>query len=855
MAPLRHGAGNLPAELTSFVGRRGELAEVRRLLAGSRLVTLTGAGGVGKTRLALRAAAGLRRAFRDGVWLVQLDQVRDEELVAQAVARALGLQDRAGYAPAAALAEYLAGRQLLLVLDNCEHVVDAAAKLADQLLRAAAGLRVLATSRESLNTTGETVLAVPPLAAPEAGRRLSVAELTRFPAAGLFAERAAQVVPGFALTEANMAAVAGICRRLEGLPLAIELAAARLPVLSPEQIEARLGDRLGLLTRGGRDRPARQQTLRASVEWSYELCSQAEQLLWARLSVFAGGFELDAAEGICADHGLAAEEVLELLAALASKSVLIVAQGQGAARYRLPETLREFGQERLQESGELAAQRRRHRDWHEQLARRVDIDWLSLQIEDLTARLFREHANVQAAQDFCQTEPGEAEAGLRIAMHVWFFHCWIAGYVSEGRYRLRQVLDRAPEPTVWRAQGLLLASFLAAVGGDRGAVQPLLEQGTRLARQLNDPATRAFAAWVAGHLCLFAGDLPQAIAHCEGGLAVLPAATVCGRQRAHLLICLANAAGLAGDEERAVACDRELAALTETGSDYIRCAYSAYSLWALGAAAWRRGDLDRAAGLQQQSLRLRRNDRMGSTYCVEALAWIAASRHQYERATVLLGAVTGRLQSMGTTLDGNQYVAGYHRDCERQARQALGEAAFQAAYHRGLELPAADVLAYALQQPAEKPPKKPAPAASDGAPLTGREMQVARLVAGGRSNREIAAELVISQRTAEGHVERILTKLGFTSRAQVAAWVAASRPDGEGRLPRSGCRGPALPSAGGSAPRGGTDARIAAFARLPGLALLERRSQRCAGQPVEGRLTRLTAVDSEKSGIQRRVDG
>ena len=777
MAPARHGAGNLPAELTSFVGRRDELAEVRRLLAGSRLVTLTGVGGVGKTRLALRAAAGLRRAFRDGVWLVQLDQVRDEALVAQAVAGALGLQDQAGYSPAASLAEYLAGRQLLLVLDNCEHVVDAAAKLADVLLRAAAGLRVLATSRESLNMTGESVLAVPPLAAPAAGRRLSVAELARFPAAGLFAERAAQVVPGFALTEANMAAVAGICRRLEGLPLAIELAAARLPVLSPEQIDVRLGDRLGLLTRGGRTRPARQQTLRASIEWSYELCSQAERLLWVRLSVFAGGFELDAAEGICADHRLAADQVLDLLAALAGKSILIAEHGKGVARYRLPETLREFGQERLQESGEYTALRRRHRDWHEQLARRADTGWLSPQIADLTARLFREHANVQAAQDFCQAEPGEAEAGLRIALHVWLFYYWNAGHVSEGRYRLGQALAQAGEPTVWRARGLLLASFLAAVNGDLGAVQPLLEQGTGLAGQLDDPATRAFAAWVAGHVCLFAGDLPHAIAHSEEGLAVLPAAAVGGRQRAHLLICLANAAGLAGDEERAVGCHQQLAALTEAGSEYIRRAYAAYSLWALGAAAWRRGDLDRATALHQQSLRLHRNDRMGSTFCVEALAWIAASRHQYDRAAVLLGAATGLWQFMGTTLDGNQHVAGYHRDCERQARQALGETAFQAAYHRGLDLPAADAVAYALQQPPKKPRKKPpAPAVSDGAPLTPREMQVARLVAGGHSNKEIAGELVISQRTAEGHVERILAKLGFTSRAQIAAWVAASRP-------------------------------------------------------------------------------
>ena len=317
------------------------------------------------------------------MWLVRLDQLREEALVAQAIAGALGLQDRAGFSPAASLAEYLAGRQLLLVLDNCEHLVDAVAKLADLLLRAAAGLRVLATSREALTIDGEMVLPVPPLPVPEEGQPLTAAGLGVFPAVRLFAERAAQVVPGFAVTEANHAAVAGICRRLEGLPLAIELAAARLPVLSAEQIHARLGDRLGLLTRGSRTNPARQQTLRASIGWSYELCSRAERLLWARLSVFAGGFELDAAEGICADDRLAAGRVPGLLAALAGKSILTAEHRKGVARYRLPEPLREFGQERLQESGEDTALRRRHRDWHEQLARRADTGWLSPQMSGL----------------------------------------------------------------------------------------------------------------------------------------------------------------------------------------------------------------------------------------------------------------------------------------------------------------------------------------------------------------------------------------------------------------------------------------------------------------------------------------
>ena len=784
MAPGRRVVGNLPAELTSFVGRRGEVAEVRRLLSGSRLVTLTGVGGVGKTRLALRAAAGLRRAFGDGVWLVQLDQLRDEALVAQAVAGALGLHDRVGFSPEAALAEYVADRQLLLVLDNCEHLVDAVAKLADLLLRGAAGLRVLATSRESLNIAGETVLPVPPLPAPGPRQGLTVAQLGRFPAVGLFAERAGQVVPGFAVTEANGAAVAGICYRLEGLPLAIELAAARARVLSPEQIRARLGDQLGLLTRGSRAHPARQQALRASIGWSYELCSEPERLLWARLSVFAGGFELDAAEGICADDRLAAADVLDLLAALADKSVLIAEHLDSAVRYRLPEILREYGQERLQESGEYTVLRRRHRDWYEQLAAQADTGWLSPQTADRVARLFREHANVQAAQDFCQADPGEAEAGLRIALHVWLFYYIDGGYVSEGRYRLGQALARAREPTVWRARGLLLASLLATASGDRDAALALLEQGTGLARRLDDPATTAFAAYCAAVFCTFGGDLQQAIAHYEDGLAVVPAAAAHARQHALLLLNLANAAGLAGDEERAVACHREFAALTGTGGGLSHPSHSGYWLWVQGLAAWRRGDLGRAAGLQQQSLRLREglNDLRRSTLCVEALAWIAASGRQYERAAVLLGAAAGLWRSMGTTLDGYGHLAGFQRDCERQARQALGQTAFQAAYTRGLEIPAEDALAYALQQPPEEPPKKPsAPAVAGGALLTSRELQVGRLLARGCSNKEIAAELVISSRTAEGHVERILTKLGFTSRAQVAAWAAASPPDDNGR--------------------------------------------------------------------------
>jgi predicted ATPase/DNA-binding CsgD family transcriptional regulator len=783
MEPGGRGAGNLPAELTSFVGRRDEVAEVRRLLSESRLVTLTGVGGVGKTRLALRAAAGLARAFSDGVWLVQLDQLRAEAPLPQAVAATLGLRQRDGDSWASSLAEHLAGRQLLLVLDNCEHLVNAVAKLVDLLLRAAPGLRVLATSREALNIAGETVLPVPPLAAPEPGQPLTLAELGLFPAVRLFAERAAQAVPGFSVTEANMTSVARICGRLEGLPLALELAAARARVLSPEQIDARLGDRLGLLTRGSRTNPARQRTLRTSIEWSYELCSGPEQLLWERLSVFADGFELDAVEGICADHRLAAKEVLELLAALADKSVLIAEHVEQGVRYRLAQTLREYGQERLQSAGDCTALRRRHRDWHEQLARQFDAGWHSPRAADLMARLFREHANVRAAQDFCLNEPGEAEAALRIALYVWRLYYWSAGYIGEGRHRLDQVLARVTEATTWRAQGLLLAGLLAAVSGDHEPAQALLAEGTGLAQRLDDQATRAFAAYCAGTACLCAGDLAQALSRYEDGLATLTAAANRDRLRAVLLAALAGTAALAEDEGRVTACDRELAALAEASDDLVRRWYTASSRWVLGLMAWHRGDLHQAADLHLESLRSRdvRTDRLGVAYCLEALAWTAASGHQHERAAVLLGAADGLWRAMGLTLDGQQHLAGYHRDCERQARRVLGEAAFQAARDRGLQLPAEDVLGYAVRRsPSPDEPTAPPAAAPEppAPPLTRRETQVARLVSEGNSNKEIAAALVISQRTAEGHVEHILAKLGFTSRAQIAAWIAASQPKG-----------------------------------------------------------------------------
>jgi predicted ATPase len=385
--PVRGLNSGLSLGLSSFVGRRHELAEIRRLLSSSRLVTLTGPGGVGKTRLALETAAAVRRQFPDGVVVVELEQVTDQELVTNAVTVAVGLREQSGRPPLDLLTEYLRSRRLLLLLDNSEHVIDAIAALAEILLQSCPDLRILATSREWLGIPGEVVMPVPTLALPEADRP-DDENLLEYAAVELFHDRAAAVLPGWSVSESNRADVAQICRRLDGLPLAIELAAARLRALSEKEVLARLSDHLDLLSAPRRSQgPSRQRTLRSCIEWSHGLCSSEEQLLWARLSVFAGGFELDIAEEVCAGDGLAAAQVFDTLTSLIDKSIVIGERHGDEVRFRMLETIREFGREQLEEVGELTRLRRSHRDAYLRLVERADADWVSPRQAEWFSRL------------------------------------------------------------------------------------------------------------------------------------------------------------------------------------------------------------------------------------------------------------------------------------------------------------------------------------------------------------------------------------------------------------------------------------------------------------------------------------
>jgi len=780
--------GNLRAELSSFVGRRRELADVKRLISEFRLVTLCGIGGVGKTRLAQRVAAQVARAYPDGVWMVDLAELGERDLsdisdmsetdgLANVVAAALGLRENAARAPMEALCDHLRARSLLLIVDNCEHLLTACGELIRTLLGSCPDLRIVATSREVLGLIGEAAFTVSPLPAPDPAELPSAADATTYEAVALFTERAHAVLTGFRLTPDNYVAVADICHRLDGLPLAIELAAARLRVLTPHQIATRLGDRFALLSGGSRLAPGRQQTLWGCIDWSYELCCKPEQRLWAQLSVFAGSFEMDAIEGICAGDDLAAEELLGLTAALIDKSILSRDDRGAAVRYRLLDSIRAYGREKLRENGDEAALLRRYRTWYEDLVERSNREWIGDRQAYWLRRLNQEHANLRTALDHCLGEPGEPERALHILLRLPALYWWGRGRFDEGRRWLDRALGHPAVPSAERARALLLAGRLAFGQGDLDASGRLLAEGEEIGRRLDDPVVRSYATFVRGTAALFDNDVAAAVHLLETALAALDGAGPAALdQRLHLLFTLVAAAGLNGDHELATTCYKQVLAETEPkGEGYHR----SNAMWAFGLAAWLQGDLSAAAGHEEASLRLKRSsgldDPLGTALCLEVLTWVETSR-QPRRAAVLFGAVDAQWTRHGTSIDSYGHLVGHRRAGERRTRRALDERAFGDAYRQGRDFTYDESIAFALRERRPAAETKPV----DQIPLTPREHQVALLVARGLSNGDIARHLVISQRTAESHVANILTKRGFTSRAQVAAWIGArpGRPVG-----------------------------------------------------------------------------
>ncbi|WP_415394310.1 protein kinase domain-containing protein (plasmid) [Rhodococcus globerulus] len=777
--PRRTGAsppgagGNLPLELTSFVGRRHELTEAKDLLTGSRLVTLTGIGGVGKTRLAMRVASAVQRRYDGGVRLVELGELRDESFLADAVASAVGVRDQSARPMRDVLIDFLGPRELLVVLDNCEHMVDSVAELVGSLLRACPRLRILATSREPLGLGGEVVLRVPPLDVPDPDRKPSLRRLPKYDAVTLFAERGAAAVPGFALTEDNAVAVARICHRLDGLPLPIELAAARLRAMSLEQILQRLVDRYTLLTGAGRGAPSRQQTLRLSVDWSFELCSADEQLLWGRVAVFAGSFELDAAEQVCGKD-LTPHELLDTLTSLVEKSILVREESGAVVRFRMLETLRDYGYEKLEQTGESLSMRRRHRDWYEALALESEAEWISARQLDWIARLERELPNLREALEFSVDD--NPTAGLRTGAALRWF--WTSqGLYSEGRRWLGQLLAReSGPPTLEWVKGLYCAGVMADVQGDLPAGAALVDEGRALAAQTADPMIHAFTAYADGMLDLYRGDLSQACTHLE--LALVEFSRRGERTfETSVLNLLGLAYSLSGLPGQAIECLEHVLEITEQHDEKV---YRSHSMWALSIAVWQQGDADRAVRFLEQSLELARqvsSPRIASL-SIETLAWITNSSDA-QRAAVLLGAAEGLAQLIGSTVIIHSNLLVYHQNCDLKVRNALSSRAFDAARRRGQSLGFGAAIAFALH---EQPPNAFARDNDRATRLTKRERQIADLIAEGLTNQAIASRLVISPRTAQGHVEHILAKLGFTSRTQVAAWVveqtpASARPD------------------------------------------------------------------------------
>jgi predicted ATPase/DNA-binding CsgD family transcriptional regulator len=821
---------HLPEEPNSFIGRERELAELRQMLDRTRALTLCGPGGIGKTRIALRLLALAEAEFPDGVWFVELADLQQADLVVSRIAGVIGITEEAGRPLLETLGDALRPRQMLLALDNCEHLLDACAQAGRHLLASAPGLRLLSTSREPLSVAAETIWRVPPLSVAPAGADPAAGgDVHRYEAVRLFADRAAASRPGFAIGPGNAAAVASICRALDGLPLAIELAAARVRALSVEQISARLDDRFGLLTTGDRSAAPRQRTLRAAIEWSYELLTAPERAMFRRLSVFSG-WSLEMAEQVCSDEDIPVAEVLGLTAALVDKSLVVLdPEVLGQARYRMLDTIRKYAALRLAQAGESAAVRLRFRDYALRTAEhnvavgmaRIPAPWATR--VDVFRRYDVDAGNVTRVLNWC-LEAGDAEAGLRICIAV--SPCWIVwGTFGEGGEWLRSLLalDMTAVPA-WVQGAATVARAQLALSSDPAAASSLATDGLKLCRESGDGYWTAVALNLISEIALHTGRTDEAEASADEALAVaqaagdgwnegyalgtraaiaaqqgklreaeqLAAASVAVMRRidqqwgaARALLGLGDLARFRHHPGEAHGWYVEaLAILREIGArpEIARC------LAGMGRVAMDLGATEQARRHLTRSLRLSHatGARISVARGLEAFAALAGHESRPELAVQVAAAATALRETAGLPPLAGARTESYLAP----ARRLLGDAAVARLWASGRAMTSEAAVALALDLPTpaaagdgESPALTVAGsyqvASAPPSSLTHREHQIATLVASGRSNKAIADELSISPTTAARHVANIMAKLGFNSRTQIAAWIA-EKPQGTG---------------------------------------------------------------------------
>ncbi len=815
---------SLPSELTSFIGRTQAIHEVKQLLAQTRLLTLTGAGGIGKTRLALRVASDMLDAFSDGVWWVELAALSDPALLPQAIASVLSVREQPERPLRETLAHTLRHKEVLLVLDNCEHVIAACAALTDALLRACPWLRILATSREALMIQGETVWSVPPLQLPTPTTQFSLEQLAQCETIQLLAARIKEVVPSFTLHAHNAQAAAQICQRLDGLPLAIELAAARAKLLAVEQIAARLDDIFYLLTNGQRAAVPRHQTLRAALDWSYELLSEPERVLLRRLSVFVGSFTLEAVEASCTYESVTQTNVLDLLARLIDKSLILVVEREkfGQARYRLLEPIRQYGWEQLRAAGEETAWRTRQLDYCVTAIEVAAPHLRGADKEVWVGRFSSDDSNFNAALAWA-LDSNNIEAGLRLVAVLWWY--WeLRGDFQHSRHWLERMVQRANQTPAsnrgpgWQrayAQALLGLGTITWTQGDLEAARSSFEQCIVKAEQVGDRWTYAYALDRLGRVCARQGDLTRARTLYEQSLVIFRALddtwgisrplrdlgrlAMSARDYPTATTYLQEALALrraAGDREGIADAHSSLGDIywmqglyeqaerhfTECLALYRAIGYNdgvAEALQNLGFIALLQRQPEQALTFLREGLRLRYElgEKVGIVLILTSLCSVALTYKDARRAAQLIGAI----EVVGLPLDEvlppqDHFRSSYDRHLAA-ARAALTPTTFARYYAEGQALTLEQVVAYALSEPQtpQAADASPAPPTSQSKPqhfdgLTARQHEVAALIAQGQTNREIAETLVLSEYTVMAHVAHILNKLGFNSRTQIASW-------------------------------------------------------------------------------------